>query len=166
MRKSVLDENNITYASDIVMAEDYDMWRKIMAYSKALNLSEVLTYYRKGDNDSVRHADIMQRECHYVRNLVCEAELKGTPYYQRMKDIIEIEDKPKKTIRESLLLWKFYNQYIDDNLQPKTLEHDILRTHIRLKVYSDIAAGNKAWYGKTLDNVYHGLRKLRYFVGR
>lgn len=166
MRKSILDEYHITYSPDIVMAEDYDMWRKIMAYSKAMNLPEVLSYYRKGDNDSVRHADIMQRECHYVRNLVCEAELKGTSYYKKMKAIIEIEDKPRKTIKESISLWKFYNKYIDDNLERGTLEHEVLKTHIRLKVYSDIAAGNDAFYGKALDGIYHGLRKLRYIVGR
>lgn len=166
MRKSVLDEHQITYAPDIVMAEDYDMWRKIMAHSKALNLPEVLTYYRKGDNDSVRHADIMQRECHYVRNLVCEAELKGTSYYNKMQTVIEIEDKPRKAIKESVFLWRFYNWYIDDNLQTGTLEHDVLKTHIRLKVYSAIAAGNEAWYGKLLDRVYHGLRKIRYILGR
>ena len=166
MRKSILDENKITYSPDIVMAEDYDMWRKIMAYSKAMNLPEVLTYYRKGDNDSVRHADIMQRECHYVRALVCETELKGTPDYEKMMSVVSIEDKEKKTVKEALFLWKFYNNYIDRKLDKGTLEHSVLKTHIRLKVYSDIAANNDAWYGKFLDRIYHGLRKIRYIVGR
>lgn len=166
MRKSVLEQYDITYAPDIRMAEDYDMWRKIMEHAKALNLPEVLTYYRKGDNDSVRHADIMKKECHSIRNLVCKTELKGSPYYKKMRQVIEIEDKEKKTVRESIFLWRFYSNYIDSKLPKKSQEHKILKSHIMLKVYSDIAANNSAWYGKLLDNIYYGLRKLRYLLGK
>lgn len=96
LRKSLLDEYKITYDSNMMMAEDYDMWRKIMQYSKALNLPEVLTLYRKGDNDSVRHADIMHKECCSIRKVVCENELKGSIHLNKMQEIIEIEDKNKK----------------------------------------------------------------------
>ncbi len=166
MRKSVLDEHHISYSPDIIMAEDYDIWRKIMAYSKALNLPEVLTYYRKGDNDSVRHADIMGRECCEVRKLVCEAELKGTPYYQEMKSIIALEDKTKKSLSDAIFLWRFYKKYIGERLERGTLEYDVLKTHIRLKVYSDIAVSNEAWYAKLLDWIYYALRRFRYIIGR
>ena len=47
MRKSVLDENNITYNPACLHAEDFKMWSDISRVSQAAVLPEVLTYYRQ-----------------------------------------------------------------------------------------------------------------------
>lgn len=46
MRKSFLDEHNITYDESVLKGQDYDMWERCSIYGKLAVLKEVLLYYR------------------------------------------------------------------------------------------------------------------------
>jgi len=54
MRKSVLDQQEISYDRALEPAEDYDLWDRISAYAQLYNMPEVLLHYRVHDaNESV-----------------------------------------------------------------------------------------------------------------
>ncbi len=49
IRKSVLDINGLTYDSSKLHVEDYDLWIKLLSFSKGGNIKENLVNYRKHD---------------------------------------------------------------------------------------------------------------------
>ncbi len=50
IRKSILDENKLHYDETKLHVEDYDLWVKIMSYSKGYNIEESLVLYRIHEN--------------------------------------------------------------------------------------------------------------------
>jgi len=173
IRKSVLDEHNISYEPGIAMAEDYDMWRKIMQFSKACNLPEVLIYYRKGDNDSKRYAKIMHDESYMVRMYSLEDDKKAGWFcnpseYDKMMRFIKLEMQPHKNLKNVLSIYRYYKSLIPGYLDLKTeegkLDASIILTHMKLKVYSSCVIDNTAWWGNIADGIYQSLKKTRAFL--
>ena len=71
-RRDVIIRHNIRYDPQIHMAEDYDLWVKLMKFGRACNLGEPLIYYRRGNNNDSRHyQDRMGRESAEIRRRVC-----------------------------------------------------------------------------------------------
>lgn len=55
-RKSLLDDNGLSYSSDFPHMEDYDLWLKLIKLTKFHNLNDVLIRYRMmGQNISVKN---------------------------------------------------------------------------------------------------------------
>ena len=46
IRKSVIDENNFRYNEDYKIGEDYELWTRMINYTKFANIKEVLVNYR------------------------------------------------------------------------------------------------------------------------
>ena len=100
-RTDTIRGNNIEYDPEIHMAEDYDLWVKLMQYGKACNLGEPLIYYRRGnDNDSRRYEDVMGRESSEIRSKVCNNLTCPKQIKSEIKQIILLERKEKKSISE------------------------------------------------------------------
>lgn len=56
MRKSVFDKYNLRYDARYKHAEDYELWTRVIDFSRVANLPTVLLNYRwSGDNVSVKH---------------------------------------------------------------------------------------------------------------
>lgn len=159
-RTEILRKHNIFYDPDIHMAEDYDMWRKILAYSNGLNLPEVLLYYRKGSqNDSSKHADLMYQECFDVREKIC----KSSEDKKSMLDEIALERKSKKKIRECIKINKFLVNYLSDRIDKQSEDYNIIKKHINYKIVSTCIHYNDSAYAKLIEVVYSKLRLMYYF---
>lgn len=50
IRKSVLDENKIYYNPQYTVAQDYELWSRILEVTKGYNIPEGLLYWRKHEN--------------------------------------------------------------------------------------------------------------------
>ena len=55
LRKSVFDKYNLHYDHDYIAAEDYELWSRVVRYTKIVNLPDVLLKYRwHSANESVK----------------------------------------------------------------------------------------------------------------
>jgi glycosyltransferase involved in cell wall biosynthesis len=166
MRKDILEKYDITYDPDIHMAEDYEMWRKLLQHGKGLNLSEVLVHYRRGsNNDSTTHQVTMGKECFIVRKRMCE-EWDNESEAQSMKKVIGREEKQKKTIAEVIGIYRFYKNYLVRNIDKSSQDYKILKKYFTLKVYSASIHGNQAMWASAIKSIYEFLLKIRYQMGR
>ena len=52
-RSSIIKENRLYFDTNLIIAEDYDFWRRIGLLSKVTNIDEVLLYYRKHSNNTM-----------------------------------------------------------------------------------------------------------------
>lgn len=62
IRKSILDENKLHYDATRLHVEDYDLWIKIMSYSKGYNIEECLVLYRIHENQVSNLFDELQKK--------------------------------------------------------------------------------------------------------
>lgn len=166
-RTETIRKNAITYDADIRMAEDYALWGKIMQFSKALNLPEILLYYRRGgSNDSEKYRDTMAMESFIVREEICKKQIENKKTLNKMLNIIEIEKREKKSIFNLLYVFSFYFRYLNSNIRKSDLDYSIIRKAFMLKVYSSSIAVNKAFYAKILKYLYKKLLQFRYSHGK
>lgn len=149
-RKRVLITNNILYNQDYKMAEDYDMWRKLLSVSKGYNVPEVLTYYRVGDNDSVKHADITKKEYFEIREKVCESDV----LYKYSLKSIQIEKKNKKSIIDCIRINYYLNKYLNNNMSNDDIDYKTIKSCIRSRVYKACAKDNEAFYAYLIKKLF------------
>ena len=166
-RTEIILKNHITYESDIKMAEDYALWGKIMQFSKALNLPEVLLYCRRGNsNDSEKYREMLTRERFIVREIICRNQIDDSIALSKMLNVIDIEKKEKKSIFDFISVLRFYFHYLNENLSKAESDYSILRKAFILKVYSSSIAVNSASYTKFLKYFYKKLLHFRYRYGK
>lgn len=161
IRKSVLIENKIQYNSKLKMAEDYDMWRQLLLVSKGLNLPEVLTFYRRGnDNDSENNRLTTRKEDFSVRELICN-EL-SYPGKSQMLNLIKIESKDSKSIFNLVKAMLLYRKYLLLNLSKNEIDYFIVRERILSRFLGEYIVYNDTWLAKFLNFIYNKLRKAYY----
>lgn len=166
-RREIILKNHIIYEPDIKMAEDYALWGKIMQFSKALNLPEVLLYYRRGNsNDSEKYRETMTEETFIVRERICRNQIDNSTALSKMLNITAIEKKEKKSIFDCISVLGFYFHYLNKNLNKTELDYSILKNVFILKVYSSCIAANNALYAKVLKYIYKKLLQFRYKHGK
>ena len=161
-RRDVIAENNLIYDADIHMAEDYDLWARLMKYGKACNLAEPLVYYRRGNNnDSRHHHDLMGQESTQIRKRICE----GLPEKEFDKAAIgreiELEWKQKKNLVECISIYRFYKKYLNDHLDSNSPDYPILKQHFAIKIYSSCFVNNDKWYAGFVRKLYKSLREVK-----
>lgn len=161
MRKSVLDEYKIMYDPDLKMAEDYDMWRQMLRFSKGLNIPEVLLYYRRGDhNDSIVHRKTTFREENIVRHKICgEGFYPGKKY---MEQILEIERKDTISILNTLKALALYMCFLNCSLKKEDPDYGIVKKRIRSRMIGTYTLNNRAGWAKCVYWFYSVMRKVRY----
>ncbi len=166
MRKSTLSDNNIMYDSDLKMAEDYDMWRKILKHSKGKNLPEVLTYYRKGaNNDSDKHRAITNREGLYVREKICDEDGSFSGKSE-MKKILSIEKLEVISIFQLLRCYRLYIEYLKGNISRTDDNFDIIRNRIMSTMLGTCIRDNKAIWARVGYSIYLKLRLFKYRLAK
>lgn len=166
-RTETIRKNNITYEADIKMAEDYALWGKIMQFSKALNLPEILLYYRRGgSNDSEKYRETMSKESFIVREDICRKQIQNDDLLKKMIKVIDTEKKEKKSIIDVIHLLFFYNSYLNQNFKKEDMDYKILKNTFLLKIYSSSIAVNKSLYAFFLRAIYKKLLKLKYSHGK
>lgn len=165
-RTDIIRDNKIKYDDKIKMAEDYDLWVKLMKYGKACNLPEPLVYYRRGNyNDSRHYEDVMGKESTMIRRRVCY-DFKNTEIAKkRIFKIINIEAKNKKSFRECLSIYKFYKNYLNNNISKESQDYNILKQHFLIKVYGSCFSNNSSWYAAIVRKIYIFLRNCKNIIG-
>ena len=166
-RTETIRKYNITYEADIKMAEDYALWGKIMQFSKALNLPEILLYYRRGgSNDSEKYREVMAKESFIVREEICRKQLQNNDLLKKMLTIIDNEKKEKKSIIDVIHVLNFYKSYLNQNFKKEDMDYKIIKKTLLLKVYSSSIAVNKSLYAVFLRAIYKKLLKSKYSHGK
>ncbi len=167
MRTSTLREFNIHYKEDIKIAEDYDMWGRILQYGKGLNLGEVLVYYRRStNNDSRVHTDIAKKEARQIRTDNIIGNVSDTTMRNCLLYEIELEEKDKKSIRESLqirqVLWKYFNTVFtrDDE------DYVFVKRNVMTRIIVTCILNNTALYSKMLAACYHLIYRIGFLLGK
>ncbi len=153
---------DISYDPEIHMAEDYDLWVKLMEHGKACNLGEALIYYRRGnDNDSRRHENVMRKESTEIRRRVCGKLECSEEQRTEIYNIIDIEDKKRKSLLQCIIIHQFYKKYISKNIDKTSIDYNILRQHFRIKEYGSCFAYNSSWYAHIIRKLYRLLRNTK-----
>lgn len=166
-RTEIIIDNHITYDPEIKMAEDYALWGKIMQFSKALNLPEILLYYRRGSsNDSEKYRDTMEKESFAVRGEICKKQIHDIDTLTKMLKVLDMEKKDKKSILDVLFIWSFYRGYLNKNFKKQEPDYSILKKDFTLKLYASSIAVNKAFYARFLRCIYKKLLKVKYSHGK
>ena len=148
------------------MAEDYDMWRQILKYSKGKNLPEVLVYYRKGaNNDSDKHRATTNQEGLYIREKICKED--GTyPGRIEMEQILEIEKKDYISLFQFFRCYLLYMRYLKKNVTRLDENHSIIKRRILSTLLGTCIRDNKALWSHLSYSLYLKLRYFRYKVAK
>ena len=162
VRTSTLKKYNITYDSNLKMAEDYDMWRVILKYSKGINLPEILLYYRKGaNNDSDKHRTITNQEGLYVRKKICNDD-GDFPGKKEMMQILSIEQNEYISILPFLKCYRRYIEYLKKSVSIYDEDFNIIRSRILSTLLGTCIRDNKSLWARICYLAYLKLRKFRY----
>lgn len=166
MRADLLKINHIEYNNALKMAEDYDMWRQILKYSKGKNLPEVLVYYRKGaNNDSDKHRATTNQEGLYIREKICKED--GTyPGRIEMEQILEIEKKDYISLFRFFRCYCLYMRYLKKNIIRSDENYSIIKRRILSTLLGTCIRDNKALWSHFFYSLYLRLRYLRYKVAK
>lgn len=161
-RRNIILENSISYDENYHMAEDYDLWVRLMKYGKACNLDEVLVYYRRGsNNDSTIYSKIMGEECEKIRkrvcqNLNCSQTEKNKLFYE-----IDLEKKERKSIRDCINICIFYKNYLNEKIDRTNEDYTILRQHFLIRIYTACFMSSSVWYATILRKIYIFLKRIK-----
>ena len=149
LRNSVLKEHDLNYDPDIKVAVEYDLWNRILRYSKGCNLPEVLTYYRTGgDSLTSRNAAKKLQEYLNVREKVCE---------EHSEDLVlkslKIERKEKKNLLECSEVFYYLLKYLKKNSDKKDPDYASLKSCIYSRIYQACALENGSFTGTLLNKL-------------
>lgn len=164
-RKSIVKSNNLTYDSKIVISEDYELWRKLLIYSKGLNIPQILIYYRKGDNDSVKHADLMFKEALEIRkNIYINDFSENSALLSNLLKVLDIESKHTKTLLETIFLIKVLKKACFYKYNTRIMNDKILRFHFLMHVYTVTIFYNDAVWARFVNYTYKKLKIIFYKI--
>ena len=159
-RKETIDKFGILYDERISMAEDYDLWARLLEHGKGRNLPEILLYYRRGNsNDSTTHAADMGRESCQIRKRINELSGISEGEKLRMMNEIDLENKENKSLFDIIRVWIFYRKYLNCSFSRKHPDYGILRMHMLIKIYAACIADNPKAYARFLKKIYSKLKQ-------
>lgn len=158
-RTKILRENGIYYDTKLMIAEDYEIWDRLLKITQGHNIPEVLTLYRVGDNkDSVRFRDIKSEEYFDIRARICKDDI-------RMKyalESIKFEKKKKKTFLDSYWIFRNLSRYLKENMSEDHPDYQNLRSCIYSRIYAACALENEAAYAVLLRKLFEIYSRMRY----
>ncbi|MBR2534208.1 MAG: glycosyltransferase [Erysipelotrichaceae bacterium] len=158
-RTEILHDNGIYYDTTLKIAEDYEIWDRLLKVTKGYNIPEVLTLYRVGDNkDSVRFRDVKSEEYFEIRTRICKEDM-------RMKyalESIKYEKKKKKTLLDCYRIYRCLNRYLNDNMSTGHSDYTSLRSCVYSRIYMSCALENEAAYAVLLQKLFSFYSKMKY----
>lgn len=159
-RTDVIRENSIEYEPGISMAEDYEMWRKLLHFGKGLNIGKVLVYYRRGENnDSLKHYDQMVKESLLVRKRVCaELEL-NTRDREKLDKALALLDIRNKSLSQIIYYFRTMFGLFHRKISKSDQDYGILRRYVFQMSFGTCFFENQRFYAKVLNFAYKQLRK-------
>lgn len=161
-RRSTLEENSIRYNKTLSVAEDYEMWFKLLEYGKGLNIPEVLIYYRQGEsNDSVIRKDIGKKEGIAIRRNFYDKLNISDKKKARLHREIDLEEKPNKNIMEICKVAYFYISVLNRNFKRTDRDYRVLWLQIMQQIYTSCIFENDSISVKILRKIWKYLRANR-----
>ena len=162
MRKSILDNYNISYDVNYHMAEDYDLWRQLLLVGKGINIPYVLLYYRKGaNNDSTNHIDVVRAEANKIRKKIC-IELDDYPGKDCLDECLDIEEKKHKTLFHAIKCFRLYRKYLLSNIECSHPDYAILKQFAYMKVIDTCVMQNESGWARIALSAYKLFRLAVY----
>ena len=127
MRKSVLENHSLTYDETLVSSQDYDFWSRMINYTKAYNIPEVLVKYRvhnKQISASKRNEQLKNET--KIKKAILKKLLPDTSDYE-----VQIHEKvvvgtEKISSTEFSRYCKFLKKLYEANYKMKAYEPDFL----------------------------------------
>lgn len=167
MRTATLRANKIYYNKNIKIAEDYDMWGRILKFGKGLNLGEVLVYYRRSSqNDSRIHADIARKEAKDIRIRNIINDVKNESLRNDLLKEIDLEEKEKKSLLEAIKIKSILMEYFHKTFDKDDPDYNVIRSNVIRKIISVCILENQAIYGRLLTAIYRLLYSMAFMVGK
>ena len=161
IRSSVIKKNNIKYNESFEIAADYNFWIELLNFGDGYNLPEVLLYYRVGlSNDSYIKKEITKKETFYIREKLIEG-LQDSNKKRILQEIIQIEEKINKTLRDFFFLRKTYMKYVKDcNIDHSNFDLvvKLINKHIKSNCFLD----NSAMWANASKYIYKQFRRILY----
>lgn len=155
-RRDIIEKNSIKYDESLRMAEDYDMWVRILKFGKGLNIAKPLVYYREGtNNDSYKYHMDMKRETFAVMEYVaqnCNWSSYSQEEYIRLIKIAREENKNLYKIIKCYVMW---NQYFNENVKKDNVEYHVMRKLFRRFINQICFLDNDSMFAKCV----HGIHK-------
>lgn len=134
LRTSVIKDNNIFYDEKIKIAEDYDMWARLLNYGSGHNINEVLTYYRRGNNnDSKKYIEQMWREAQEIKLRERKLLPDGIIKTLLLKEY-EIENKKNIYLLDVIKSYHLYKKVINNSCTYKDDDYYILLKYIKIEL--------------------------------
>lgn len=161
-RRSTLEEHGIRYNKEVSIAEDYEMWFKLLEHGKGLNIPKVLIYYRKGEeNDSVINKEISRKEGIAIRRNFYDQLNISDKKKARLHNEIDLEEKPNKNIIETCRVAFFYIFALNRNFKRTDRDYNILRLQIMRQIYGSCIFENERIYAKIIKKIWEHLKPNR-----
>ena len=163
LRSEYLRQNNIKYDLNYRMAEDYDMWIRMLRYGKGYNIQEYLTKYRKGRyNDSVKYHTQMKKEGNLVRQHIADTFKLQNCSKNEYKSLLKMAEKPNKNCFEILKTLFSWNRYLHRTSCKKS-NYEIIKSRLTIFMCESCFEDNER---ASVQFVYSTLRLLKKLIKR
>lgn len=132
LRKSVLDENAISYDVSKEPAEDFDLWVRLLTYGKLYNIQEVLLNYRVHQKQVSSLQSEKQRNISIDTKLNVFKNLNINWNYQEEKILRkDLSNIFFLDLQELEILVKLYNRILKSNEIKLVFNHQLLSEYFR-----------------------------------
>ncbi|MDD3012238.1 MAG: glycosyltransferase family 2 protein [Candidatus Gastranaerophilales bacterium] len=137
IRKSILEQHDLKYDDNFKHAEDYELWTRVIKYSKFTNIQEILLHYRSHDSQicqkftQIQSQNLRKIHFNYLKNLGFEPSeneigIHNAVIEQRYKDDISFKEKARI----------LYNKIIDANKKTGFFDEKALDFTIKSLFYN------------------------------
>ncbi|MFP4486355.1 MAG: glycosyltransferase family 2 protein [Campylobacterales bacterium] len=134
IRKSVLEESNIFYNENIMVAQDYDLWSRLIVITKFANIKQPLIHYREHQKSvSQTKTDLQLRISSNIRKRMLSLLANKLQHKNLiLHEAVATENKVAiKEYKKDILLW--LNYLIEKNNEVEVVEKEIFTRYINLK---------------------------------
>ena len=161
-RRDVIEKYNVRYDETLRMAEDYDMWIRILKYGKGFNIDKPLIYYRQGtNNDSYKYHMDMKKETFVVMEYVaqnCNWLSYSKEDYMQLIKIAREENKNLYRIVKCYLMW---NRYFEENIKKNNIEYQMMKKLFRSFINQICFLDNNSMFAKCVHAINKQIKRRR-----
>jgi len=158
MRRNTLVDNNLLYDREYHLAEDYELWTRLLNYGKGHNIPVVLTYYRQGNNnDSKIHEIKMYRESLSIQKQE-RMKIQDENWRQRMLGICDIESEEKLSIMKAFVLVKTYVSYIHSYRPNNIRDYKSIKKQIFIRIYGALVQTRDTVMARLVRKIVKGVK--------
>lgn len=151
IRSDALTKNNIKYDEHYRMAEDYDLWCRLLQIGKSFNYQEPLTYYRVSQtSDSSRFHHIMKQETFKIIRRSCLLQNKSINSNCSMSKLVDMSEIQNKNVLQILYVAYYWMKYFNLNMKKSNSDYRVLKKQMISFIYSTCLIDNNKMFAKVL----------------